>query len=416
MQFTLTIKEANTINSLIGNLRRGMTVHNWLNEEVSKGTLNNNILVFSNELDEYFNSPIDLQEEKIIKKIQEDDFGMAQVMIYSATKLNLENIIFLAVEKGSLDLVKFLTNKYNKIINFANRNQILLQASIGNHVDIIKYLDSKGIFDNWYNKPDIDFAPSFFAACEHKYLDVVKCLIAIEQYDIYKIVVDCKDLNIIKYLWDNRESIPGYFLTGTLSLTSEKGNIQIVKFLLESDRDNSPKVFSVEEINTSFRYSCKGKNIHLISYLWDNWVDFDNHPKLISSGISEAVQNNHHKVLDYLIQKGNVTDINKDELLITAASCGHIQMVQRMVEKEGANIHYNDYRALQIAAKHNHINVVDYLLSKGANIRRIDHRECHRDVLNHIKPKIPGLRPGEVITHTGSTWGNVGPCSRFSMF
>ncbi|AYV85715.1 MAG: ankyrin repeat protein [Satyrvirus sp.] len=69
----------------------------------------------------------------------------------------------------------------------------------------------------------------------------------------------------------------------------------------------------------------------------------------------------------YLVEKGANIHACDDCALRLAARNGHLQVVQFLVEK-GANLHACDYDALQVAAQNGHLQVVQFLVEKGANI------------------------------------------------
>jgi ankyrin repeat protein len=67
----------------------------------------------------------------------------------------------------------------------------------------------------------------------------------------------------------------------------------------------------------------------------------------------------------------NQTEFSIDQLLIFACRTGEIQLVKERIEK-GADVNYLDERygsPLLAAVGNNKLQVFDYLLSKGANIK-----------------------------------------------
>jgi len=94
--------------------------------------------------------------------------------------------------------------------------------------------------------------------------------------------------------------------------------------------------------------------------------------------------------VDETPQQAALRELN--EALLNAAGGGKIDSVKELVEK-GANINYNEQSIyvtpLRFAANGKHYEVVDFLLSKGARIRKTDLRS---DYL-HEKAKSMGLNP-----------------------
>jgi len=72
-------------------------------------------------------------------------------------------------------------------------------------------------------------------------------------------------------------------------------------------------------------------------------------------------------VVKYLIDKGADIHANDDNALKQAASRGHLEVVKYLVEK-GANIHADNNDSLRWAASNGHLEVVKYLVEQGADI------------------------------------------------
>ena len=80
-----------------------------------------------------------------------------------------------------------------------------------------------------------------------------------------------------------------------------------------------------------------------------------------------------------------------DQPLIWASRNGHLDIVKYLVGK-GANIHADDDEALRLASHYGHLEVVKYLVEKGANIRARDdyalkyaRRNGHVDVVKYLE-------------------------------
>ena len=76
-------------------------------------------------------------------------------------------------------------------------------------------------------------------------------------------------------------------------------------------------------------------------------------------------------VVQYLVSKGANIHAGNDQALQLAAQNGHLPVVQYLVSI-GANIHAGNDYALRWAARNGHLPVVQYLVSIGANIHAED--------------------------------------------
>lgn len=95
--------------------------------------------------------------------------------------------------------------------------------------------------------------------------------------------------------------------------------------------------------------------------------------------VRQAAENGHHEVVQYLIERGANVHANDDEALLQAIENDHIEVVQLLVE-HGANIqakNSDNEDALQLAAKLDLSEILDYLLQNGADVHAYDDRALH---------------------------------------
>ena len=76
------------------------------------------------------------------------------------------------------------------------------------------------------------------------------------------------------------------------------------------------------------------------------------------------IKNGHLDVVKYLVERG--ADIHQYEYaLVLTAEKGHLDIVKYLIA-QGANIHQYEY-ALVLAAEKGHLDIVKYLVDHGAN-------------------------------------------------
>jgi len=98
--------------------------------------------------------------------------------------------------------------------------------------------------------------------------------------------------------------------------------------------------------------------------------DVEMHKKFnlnIRASLCWASKNGHLEVVKFLVEKGANVHTNIDYPHCLASENGHLEVVKFLVEK-GADIHANDDYALQLASGNGHLEVVKFLVEKGANI------------------------------------------------
>ena len=84
-----------------------------------------------------------------------------------------------------------------------------------------------------------------------------------------------------------------------------------------------------------------------------------------------ASKNGYLDVVKFLVNKGANIHADDDGSIRLASISGHLDIVKFLVS-EGANIHARDDGAVQWASYIGHFEVVKYLISRGADISKIN--------------------------------------------
>ena len=85
-------------------------------------------------------------------------------------------------------------------------------------------------------------------------------------------------------------------------------------------------------------------------------------------GIRHAANNGHLEVVKYLVAKGADIQVEHAFAIIQPAKNGHLEVVKYLVSQGADVILYGNF-AVQYASMNGHIEVVKYLISQGANVR-----------------------------------------------
>lgn len=241
-------------------------------------------------------------------------------------------------EKGDLQGVKRCIEQDGVDINYTSSGETaLIRASYKGHLEIVKYLISKGA--------DMDFAfndrsTALIWASDKGHLEIVKVL-----------VENGADLN---------KKSGGIFGDTALIRASKKGYFEIIKVLVEGGAD----------VNIRNSYDEIALECSATDEIWDYLEDKTNDINLTKALCNFIERNNLGKV-KYLVEKRGA-DINGEngEPLRQASRYGHLEMVKYLVE-HGANVNakdnYNNV-ALAVASECGLLEVVKYLLANGAII------------------------------------------------
>lgn len=280
-----------------------------------------------------------------------------------------------ACKYGHLNIVKNLLQN-GAFINAEDYNNIpkvyrlpLVEASENGHFEIVKYLIKCGANPNGYIRTS-----SLFYACEHGYLDIVKYLIQ-NGADVYfsgcaeevlPIEVAClnRHSEVVKYLQPLCTRIEP---TRLLFLACGTGDVESVKYLTKNGANinhcNIHDDIWVPNPTTPLIKACACGYLEIVKYLIDSGVDvnyinqtYDPHDiKKFADSYKDSWQN--------------------ATALIAACYNGELDVVIYLIEK-GANINYIykrnfdciDITPLMAASMSNNLDIVKYLISKKANI------------------------------------------------
>ncbi|AYV76494.1 MAG: ankyrin repeat protein [Terrestrivirus sp.] len=117
---------------------------------------------------------------------------------------------------------------------------------------------------------------------------------------------------------------------------------------------------------------------------------------LANSHLLQYVIGWHKKdVFEKLDKKNIIFNLSKDklnELMITAADQGQLDMLMTLVEKYNANVHAKNTHALYLAGWCGHLDVAKYLIEKGADPRSNDavrraREHGHTEVVKFLQSK-----------------------------
>jgi len=190
----------------------------------------------------------------------------------------LRSLLSYAACKGNMAVVKFLitkgadVNKYDKSCYARSGSYPILNATIYNHFEIVKYLIQNGANINVSN--GAGNTPLIYAST-HGYYDIAKLLL------------------------ENGADVNEYMEYGysALYFASLHGNLEIVKLLI----DFGAEINSSED--SALAEACYQGHFDVVKLLIENGADINaGYPN--SKPIDQATKENHMKIVEYLKSKG----------------------------------------------------------------------------------------------------------------
>jgi ankyrin repeat protein len=146
-----------------------------------------------------------------------------------------------------------------------------------------------------------------------------------------------------------------------LSLASEKGHLEVVKYLFENGADIHAKN------DEALIWASMNGHLEVVKFLVKNGADIHSNE---DEALIYASTKGHLNIVKYLIGNGANIHVHDDYPLRLASSNGNLDFVKYLVEN-GADIYYND-EALKLALQNGHLEVVQYLIQNKANENILD--------------------------------------------
>ncbi|WP_341816160.1 ankyrin repeat domain-containing protein [Wolbachia endosymbiont (group B) of Elophila nymphaeata] len=332
-----------------------------------------------------------------------------------------------AAWRGRLEVAKFLIEEYaNSIFKYNNGSTLPCNASLGNHLDIIKCsMGEKNILEIRDNSGRV---PLHCAASNGK-LDIVKYFIDEEKVDVN--IIDNGYwtplhwaswggyLNITKYLVDKRANINAKDKGSKtpLNVAIDQKHNNVVKYLEQAQLDLNKELLIAAKggnLNKVIDLISKGANVNVkdnnddtplhlavgyldvVKYLISKGANINAKCKAGKTPLDIAAYQKLSDVVEYLKQ----TQLDLDKKLLIAAKGGDLNKAIDLISK-GANVNDTDtqgHTPLHWASWSGHLDVVEYLIVKGANINAkcnadgtpldIARSEGHNDIVEYLKEKL----------------------------
>ena len=246
-----------------------------------------------------------------------------------------------------------------------------------NNLKIPTHIDFKPITE----KPN-DYEPDIFKACKKGKLTSVQWLIEKENVDKNQIVVDEAlihiaalngHLDIVQYLIEKQNveiDLKDYWERTALFCACERGYLQIIEYLISKGAS-----IKVNDEDYIIHTASKGGHLPIVEYLIEKQkMDIDLKGSLGNTPLHYSCEVGYLQVAEYLISKGaniNAKNVLGNYIIHSASEGGLLPIVQYLIEKQKIDINIKgdeEITPLHCACKKGHLQVVEYLISKGADI------------------------------------------------
>lgn len=147
-----------------------------------------------------------------------------------------------------------------------------------------------------------------------------------------------------------------------LTFKYKKSNCtEIVKSLIANYTRKQSKNIILKFSKNDFIIDSKKKHLKALKCITENGFDKQELVNL-------CVQNGNAELVNEICKEDLVD--NMDDLLVLGAECGNLSVVMYFYEN-GAKVNSNNNEALKISAINGYLDVVEFLVSKGANLNVI---------------------------------------------
>lgn len=253
-----------------------------------------------------------------------------------------------AANSGHSDIVKLLIERKASINAQTNQgNTPLILAAANGHTECVRLLLEAGARTEEHNESG---HTALMEAASNGHVDVAKLLIT-------------KGASINTHSHEFKES--------ALTLACYKGQLEMVKFLLEAGADQEHKT---EEMHTALMEASMDGHVEVARLLLDSGAQVTMPADSFESPLTLAACGGHVELAMLLLERGaNIEEVNDEGYtpLMEAAREGHEEMVALLLS-QGADINAQTEEtletALTLACCGGFLEVVDFLIKAGAEI------------------------------------------------
>ena len=158
-----------------------------------------------------------------------------------------------------------------------------------------------------------------------------------------------------------------------LMIASSKGDLEIVKCLVEKGYASVDSLGFTEELNSALFFATENEHHEVMKYLIENEADVNLDNKEDETPLMKSVVKNDFEGVKILVENG--ADVNAKDgvssVLVKGVRSGNIEMVEYLIEK-GARVNdkvWGDFTPLMYAYKEGDEWMIKMLEAKGASLK-----------------------------------------------
>ncbi|XP_071111901.1 serine/threonine-protein phosphatase 6 regulatory ankyrin repeat subunit B-like [Haliotis cracherodii] len=317
--------------------------------------------------------------------------------------------LMMAAEKGHRQVFDLLvTQGADVTLVDDDRHNILHVASLGGHVDIVKYVLLQKVADI-NSRGRYGWTPLMVAA-QKGHRQVFDLLVGEEadvslvndnRNDILHVACLGGDVDIVKYVLSQKVAdinIRGRYGKTPLMVAAQKGHRQVFDLLVTQGADVS---LVDDDGNNVLHVACLEGHVDIVKYVLSQKVaDINSRGRYGWTPLMVAAQKGHRQVFDLLV--GEEADVslvndNRNDILHVACLGGHVDIVKYVLSQKVADINIRGRYGktpLMVAAQKGHRQVFDLLVTQGADVSLVDddgnnvlHVAClegHVDIVKYV--------------------------------
>ncbi|XP_046547545.1 serine/threonine-protein phosphatase 6 regulatory ankyrin repeat subunit A-like, partial [Haliotis rubra] len=310
---------------------------------------------------------------------------------------------------GHRRMVDILVSKGSALCLLAdNKNNILHEACIGGHVDMVKYVLSQKVADinsrGQYGRTSVMLAAekghsAVFDSLVREGADV--SLVDDDGDNILHVACIEGHVDVVKYVLSQKVAdinSRGQYGRNPVMLAAEKGHRAVFDLLVREGADVS---LLNDNRNNILHEACIGGHVDMVKYVLSQKVpDINSRGQYGRTPVMMAAEMGHREVFDLLVREGadvSLLNDNRNNILHEACIGGHVDMVKYVLSQKVADINSRGQfgrTPVMKAAKRGHREVFELLVSEGANVSLVDddgdnilHVACiegHVDMLKYV--------------------------------
>ncbi|XP_046563508.1 ankyrin repeat domain-containing protein 50-like [Haliotis rubra] len=293
----------------------------------------------------------------------------------------------IAARFGHRRMVDILVSKGSELHLLAdNTNNILHEACIGGHVDMVKYVLSQKVADinirGQYGRTPVMLAAEMghravFDLLVREGADV--SLVDDNKNNILHVACIGGHVDMVKNVLSQKVAdinSRGQYGRTPVMLAAEKGYRAVFDLLVRKGADVS---LVDDNKNNILHVACFGGHVDMVKYVLSQKVaDINSSGQYGRTPMMMAARKGHREVFDVLVREGadvSLVDDYRDNILHVACIGGHVDMVKYVLSQKVADINSRGQYGrtpVMMAAVKGHREVFDLLVREGADVSLVD--------------------------------------------